>query len=301
MINEYAVEPNVMSTWTDFRFIFDRFGIEHGRLISKYPKKWKRFVYDESHGCGDIERKKIEERLAQIDIKLFDQSRPYDGTKPWLQNAENNHHSNPFRAIVATQNPRNQYHILQPDDLDDGCVLWHVAREKRIQRTAAALAACAAPIISQSQEILFVDPHFGPELPRYCATFNEFLRVIHSVCLFPIRIEYHLKEKSNYAFFSSECSRRLPPLLTRGVEVRFVRWREKTNGEKFHARYLLTEKAGIRFETGLDEGGIGETTDVTLLDVGLHQQCWNQYQDAFSTNLTGSFEYVDEVIVIGTA
>jgi len=301
MINEFAVEPKVMSTWTDFKSIYDRFGIEHGRLISKYPKKWKRFVFEESEGRGDIERKKIEEKLAQIDSKLFDQSRPYDGTQTWLQNAESIHHSYPFRAIVATQNPRHMYYVLLLDQLDEGCILWHVAREKRIPRTAAALAASTKAIISQSQEILFVDPHFAPEVERYRATLKEFLRIIHNVCASPIRIEYHLMQKSTYSFFSSECKRKLPSLLSRGTGVRFVRWKEKPNGDKLHARYLLTEKVGLRFETGLDEGELGQTTDVTLLDIGLHQQRWKQYQDACPTNQTGSFEYVDEVTIIGIA
>jgi hypothetical protein len=29
-------------------------------------------------------------------------------------------------------------------------------------------------------------------------------------------------------------------------------WKERENGERFHARYILTDIGGVRFDAGLD-------------------------------------------------
>jgi hypothetical protein len=57
------------------------------------------------------------------------------------------------------------------------------------------------------------------------------------------------------------------------VKVEFVIWSCRIGGQDFHARYLLTNHGGIRFEQGLDENRNATTdTDVSLLDDGLYQR-----------------------------
>ena len=91
MIYEFALDPGVLSTWGSFRYFYDNFGAEHGRLISQFPKRWKRMVYDACSKCADIDKKRIEERLAYINNKLVKMSREYNNSMPWLENAEEQH------------------------------------------------------------------------------------------------------------------------------------------------------------------------------------------------------------------
>jgi hypothetical protein len=84
--------------------------------------------------------------------------------------------------------------------------------------------------------------------------------------------------------------------IPRGVVLKIVRWSEQAGGEKFHARYILTDIGGVRFDVGLDSGDPGQTTDVSLLDFTLYRQRWDDYQQA-----TAEFKYEDEVVVLGTA
>ena len=48
--------------------------------------------------------------------------------------------------------------------------------------------------------------------------------------------------------------------------VTFRRWREQTEGEQFHGRYVLTERSGVRIDVGLDKGKAGQTNPITLLE-----------------------------------
>jgi hypothetical protein len=60
-------------------------------------------------------------------------------------------------------------------------------------------------------------------------------------------------------------------IIPNGMAVTLYRWKRRNGGEEFHARYILTERGGMRFDEGLAEGRVGERTDVTLMDPALVQ------------------------------
>ena len=102
MINEYALEPSLLNNWKDFRYFVEKFGIENGRLISRYPSKWKKMVYESlPNDLSVIGRKRIEEALNQIDDKLLPRENTWDANRDWLINAEEEHGRLQFHAIVA--------------------------------------------------------------------------------------------------------------------------------------------------------------------------------------------------------
>src|SRR5262249_3238148 len=108
MLQEFAVDPEVMTTWQNVRYLSDRFGVEHGRLISCFPRKWQRLVYEacgRHPELGDVEKAKIEVEIRRLGSKLISTGRPYDGRMAWLENAETEHGRRPFRAIIAVANP----------------------------------------------------------------------------------------------------------------------------------------------------------------------------------------------------
>lgn len=107
MLHEFAVDPEALSDWQSYRYLVEKFGVEHGRLISRFPKDWKRRVYDACSGCGDVEKKRIEVGLKSIDPRLIVTGRPYGQAPAWLVNAEAEHASQPFRAVISRGNPRS--------------------------------------------------------------------------------------------------------------------------------------------------------------------------------------------------
>lgn len=296
MIYEYALEPALLSNWKDFRYFPEKFGVAQGRLISRYPKRWKKIVYEALAGCGEIERKRIEDRLQTIDDRMLKRRHEWDSQQDWLPNAEAEHARRPFHAILARTNVNRQEFVLEGDSLDETHLLWCVSRSCIVARSARGMAACVAPLLRVCQEVLFIDPHFGPENLRHRRPLEAFLTALLERRQDeepPQRVEMHLGEKSAAHFFSSECERWLPAIIPTGMRVRLVRWKQRDNGEKLHNRFILTDRGGVRFGVGLDDGGDGETDEVELLERDTYKVRWAQYTS------TPAFDLVDEIIIVG--
>jgi hypothetical protein len=292
MLHEYALDPNVISTWQSFRYFIENFGVSQGRMLSKYPKKWKKMVYEACSGCPDgTERKRIEEKLMEIDDKLIRCPYPFDTSLPWLTNAEASRGA--FRAIISMINPNNHDNVLIADEIQGSEPLWKVPREKPVPRSAQAMADCAERLLWYAKEILFVDPHFDPAKSRYRNTLKAFIEKISDPAKIR-RIEYHLSKRYASDYFRDELVKRVPCILKEGITITFIRWEEADHGESIHPRYILTDFGGMRFEHGLDEEPGGPTVDVGLLDADLYKTRWNDYQKE-----TKSFVYVDEFAITG--
>src|SRR5437016_7948565 len=104
MIKEFALEPDALATWENFRYFIEKFGVPHGRLIAEFPGKWRRMVINAAQRVAKpVEFQRIVERLKQVgDHVLLSRGRPGgDGTRPWLQRALVEHAREPFAGIIA--------------------------------------------------------------------------------------------------------------------------------------------------------------------------------------------------------
>ena len=155
------------------------------------------------------------------------------------------------------------------------------------------MAKCVLPMLQLCSEVLFVDPHFNPSELRYRNTLQQFVKSTNKNPKIS-RIEYHLGDKLEESYFKGECKDKLSRLLPRGLEITFIRWRQLEEGEKLHPRYILTDTGGIRIEVGLDEGEVGETTDISLLSESLYSQRCENFQRS-----TSAYELVDELKIVG--
>lgn len=298
MIHVYALEPGLLNTWERFRYLTEHFGVSNGRLISRYPRRWTAMVYDALGLCTEIERKKIEVGLQEIDRKMLRRQHEWAQNIDWLANAESEHARRPFHAIVAQANPRGGAHVLTADDLSENTPLWRVERERVIVREAEALASAVASLVSIAKTIIFIDPNFSPYRPKARNTLKAFLNAAvtgRADGTAIERVEFHVAHKAEMADFMAECQRQLPQRIPLGLPVRIVRWKVKEGGEGFHNRYILTDRGGIRLAWGLDEGAPAQTDDLSLLDEALFQTRWAQYCGA-----TPAFDLNDEIIVVGT-
>ena len=287
MIYEYALEPELVATWTnrsDCRYFKESFGLGQGRVVSRYPKRWKRLVWNAFNSTDDFAQKRLEELLARLSEQMVQRSDAWwDGeSTSWCDNAEREHERLPFRAILARTNPKNHVHVLTENDLDeDSATRWAVERGYSVARSATEMADTVAPLLRCSSDVIFVDPHFGPERPRYRRTFKAFLEQM--VCQrpgeMPKRIEVHtgVEDTGTEEFFRGECENRLRQCIPEEMRVIVRRLRQKQDGEKLHNRYILTDLGGVTFGTGLDEGDEGETDDITLMNRGQYELRWSQY------------------------
>jgi len=287
MIHEFAVNPDALASWQDFRFLVSQFGIPQGRLISRFPRKWKRIVYEATGACSTIDKKRIEEKLKGIDDKLLVAERGYDPNRDWSSNAEKSHTKKPFRAIITTAEKCEGAEHLDVEAISDEDEAWKVATSAAVPRTAADLASSARSLLCCSAEVVFVDQYFSGAA-KYGKPLAQLIRCACDGRKLK-RLEYHLSVRGTEEHFSSKMEQQCHHLnLPPECRIIFVRWKPMDGGENLHPRYILTERGGLHYDYGLDEGGEGETTNVQLLSEELHRQRWQQFLPD-----SGVFELVD--------
>jgi hypothetical protein len=276
MLYEYAVEPRAIgANWQKFRYVIEKFGFDRGRLISQFPKSWFREVYGAAEGLLPVEKKRIEEALNLAKRnKVVRSSRAYDpAAGTWLQNALAQHALSPFHAIMAADNSAAQAFVLPIDDLDELHPLMAVPHDCEVTRTASAIAEAMTLMLRFGNRILFVDPYYDPFSPRYQRTLRECLRVVQSLNPGASCEIHHLDRPGQPGAdaIEREAINLFGSIIPAGMKISLFRWREKTGGADFHARYLLTDRGGIRVDAGFSAEGGHQKTDMALMDFALSQ------------------------------
>jgi len=148
-----------------------------------------------------------------------------------------------------------------------------------VPRTAGALAQCAVMLLRDCEEIRLVDPNFDPAEPRFVETFRAVLALRDPTARPPKVLEIHTERKPAFSRGNREHHLRRTFALDVpiGSKLRVCFWEQKPGGERLHARFLLTEQGGLQYDYGLDEGGSGERTIVTLLQHSLWDHICRDY------------------------
>lgn len=296
MLNEFAVDPRVFATLTEFKLWSERFGVPRARMIARYPKSWKKLVHQGITEKDPVKRQSLVEKLRRLDAKLLSLSRsPYDASFEWVKNAVDQHDIFPFKAIIVSENEAGIPDVLLADDVDEETPEFKVEAGLAVPRIAYEMAKAVSTLLRASKTLKFVDPFFSPNIPKYKNTLRRFLaEAAEGVQL--VSVEYHLTNhrNSSHAFFEQECQSHLPKLIPVGVSVTFHRWEEMHDSESLHPRYILTELAGVRFEHGLDEETDEQTVDVELVSESIYRRRWSEYDPSRTT-----FKLLDTVVVQG--
>ncbi len=303
MIHAFALEPELVATWgnkSDYRYFIDKFGLGTPRLALEYPRthKWKSRVLRAAESVGDMELQRVTALVGLLTERMvkFAPEQPLDGNFTWLENAEREK----IARIIARDNPRNNSSVLIASSLGEmDNPQWDLKQGIPVKRTAREMASSIYSLLSASSEIVFVDPHFGIENPRYSRPFEAFLKAIPHGRRTPVQRIIVMTSATNvrFSFFKSECEEKIPRITPRGFQVTCMRLSDAQRPEKLHNRYILTDIGGVQFATGLDEGKEGETDDVTILSRAQYELRWAQYA---GDNL--AFDVVDPpVVVIGRA
>ncbi len=279
MIREFAVEPEVMATWQHFRELFHQFGVSQGRLISEFPSKWRKTLYElvadrEKKGLIDpAKAKSICDRIAAARDRFCSAGgRAFDPSPDmtWLKNAWAHQTRQPFAGIIVRPEscPAPANGVLVAGDFDPDSAPWKAERQAKVPRTTVALTECARLLLLNSKELVLVEPNFNATEPRFMNSVIEFVAGAGRGKPWQ-RCELHTRAAENSSDQTTRtynCRRSLEQSLPSNVSVTVHFWHRLPGGEKLHARYLLTELGGLQFDYGLDIGEPGETTVVTLLD-----------------------------------
>lgn len=300
MLKEFALEPRILSSWGQFRLVLAHFGISKGRLISRFPSKWKKQVLEalnDAADLGDVDRKRIVESLLSIDDLMVSRQPEWNAGMDWLENAEAEDGRNPFDAIISIDNPRSYFRVVRFDEMDESNPLFAQSPEQNVARTPEDFAREVAPLIRASAELVFQDPYFNPTVAKTSRIIGRLLKsCLNHPRQQPLRrIEFHTIYCENVLGFYEAAQRELPKYIPVGLTLRIVRWKQRTDGDGLHNRYVLTDRGGIKFPWGLLGDDARQSDDINIMSPSTHQKRWNQI-----TSDTPGFEFVDDLTLCGT-
>ena len=323
MIYEFALEPALVARWCErekYLFFKEKFGLRSRRIISTYPKKWKKFVWEAFKSGPSANDQNAQMRMTEVVQYLWQKPIKRPSTFPeimiWLARAEAEHAERPFHAILATDNPRHKSFVIPVNDLIEyEHALWEIPDSDSTPRNPAKISETLSPLIRLCRHVLLVDPYFDPNKDRFRQTLKAILNKCNeNVCgIEHLNIELHtsidrffrnedrgenrdsVSESNVYANFVLDCKNKIPGLVPEGIQLKIVVWKQKDNGEKLHNRYLLTDMFGVMFGTGLDaasDSNSVESDDIVLLEEGQYLNRYKQYSLSSSAfDLVGeSFE-----------
>ncbi|MGC6424425.1 MAG: hypothetical protein ACON4O_05490 [Lentimonas sp.] len=267
MHQEYAINPDgICESWDRFLRFWGNCGFSKGRLISKFPSKWKREVFrsDSFRKLTPIKQQRVEVLLAKDSDRLVASHRAYDqDAKSWLEAAIISDKAKPFYAIIDEENPDGYPKVLSFDDADEES-LWAVDTCKQINRTEDAMGESVRHLLSNCREVRFIDPYFSFK-PELTAPFKRFLEHLVPFASRLDCLEVHFKH-SNYVRdlqwedfvtrFKREVVSKQRFYLPEGGEelidkLVFHAW-DDSDAETLHARCIVTDLGGLNFERGLD-------------------------------------------------
>ena len=281
MIHEFAVEPEVMATWNHFRVLWEDFGVSQGRFLVEYPGNWRKRVYALAEKlsapiranaiCSKLGDREQRHRLAGARGRSFDESRG-----GWIENATANHGTDgAFRAIVARSHVAGRPDVIAADDLERDAPPWKVERQdKACPRHATEMCRRVGALLRHSQELVLVDRNFDACEPRFTRPFEAFAGLRPDWR----RLELHTARPEPFLRGVQEANyrRNLELSVPAGVTLTVCFWPGLPDGERMHPRFVLTERGGVHFDYGLDEGP-GRTL-VSLLEHEVFLQLRREYR-----------------------
>lgn len=281
MIKEFALEPDVLaSSFRDFTYFTEKFGVAQGRVISRFPKDWKRLVYSaaQTRLAGTTELARIEVRLRELaDDVLVSFGRPGgDASKQWLERAILEHTRQSFSAIIATSNAQRHGDVLTSNDLDETAPRFAAKSQAHINRTAAEIVGWVKPLIVNARKVKLIDPHFDPTASRFRRPLELLIGTMMPIAQAGTTIEIHRSDR-----LSSEDIKRRFNEAFRRMHIGSIRILVFSHSDAaMHNRFILTDTGGASYQTGLDDNEDGGSTpqDVaTWLAGDVYRNEWDAY------------------------
>ncbi|MBF7728594.1 hypothetical protein [Pseudomonas sp. N040] len=281
----FAIEPQAINNWHDLRYALEKFGYSKGLLIARFPKTWMRLVMEgcQRNGLGDMELKRIEEKLRQAkDDRLVRMGLPYSGDD-WLSNAKTDAVRTSLSGILVRDNHHTeQFHCLAETDE----TLFEDRRDVQIKRNAKALAEAARYVLHSADRIMLVDPYFQAR-PKCCKVLEAMVNLCreegHRLVEVIVFTAQSTDERS-VDRIAADFERMLEGVIKQGVCLRIHLLPDAALDLDFHARYVVSPRAGLRFDRGFveptDHDEREHLTDVTCLDKSRVNDLNDQFQES---------------------
>lgn len=297
IVREFSLDPAVFSDPEALREILTHCGIQKGRLLSGVPEKMQDELWRQIDGLGDVARQVAWEVLAML------QYRTHDCAGPWSRavrdsDAQLAYHG--FLSSSAFADRELERRRVDPAKPFSSPVFDTDSDE--VDRDPESLAEAIRPLLQTGREIRIVDPYFRPSNRRFVSVLEEFARMARRTpfdrsprARFEIHTALGIDDGDRSAFSSAASTERqaLDRSLARCPDLGrplVCVWKK----ESFHDRYVLTEKAGVRFSVGVDAGTSQRGQARTAINL-LKQKQLSEYWRRFDSRRRDGGDFVGEI------
>jgi hypothetical protein len=278
MFKEIAIDPHaVVRSYRDFVYVIEKFGLHQGRLIAQFPSKWKKMAYEAARQRhrGKVELNRIELRLKKLDEDvLWSSGRPGgDPSAPWLQRVSDEHEQRPFDAIVV-EGGEQEMPFVPLDLLYEQHPCLAPNHQWVVNRKAEVLADACRFHLATAKHVKLIDPHFDLATRRFRRPFEALLSATGANRP-QVDIYRSLDPKFDAGDWVERMAKFASAAAMRGFNVRLFLF-----PGLMHNRYVLTDRGGVMFGTGLDDDNDGNgnpTDDLILLDRPVWEEKWAGY------------------------
>ena len=283
MLYEYAVDPNLLSEFSNCHLIFANFELERGKLIAAVPRDWK---HEASEAIKRMERGPIERKKLQVKLEAFRgvcPNRPWiphewdKQNETWLEHVKSSQGYQPFAAILTSETSDAKVKTYKLDDLlIEPPDVWNAVTSCDVPRKAKEIIDELMPLLRISKDITLIDPYLDPGKPYYRRVLRELMKRLWE-CNFKNgvrKLTLHLSNHLDNGYLKSELQKLIEDFPG---EYKFVcRISSKDN---MHDRFALTDIGGISLTIGFDEAREGRPQSVfmQLLDYSKCKKLRSEY------------------------
>ncbi|MEI7994970.1 MAG: hypothetical protein WCH01_08725 [Methylococcaceae bacterium] len=292
MNEEFLVEPAGFNNALELKYILEKFGFFQGRFIGKFPKDWKKHIYQNMDKLPDIEQARIRNLLDRNQDCLVPSGQPFDSAFPWLKNAHQQIEQQNFEGIVAAS--ANEWNYPTYSEVDHDYLMG--GHDIRILASSNNYTKITQRLLQLSPEIVLVDPFLKLYRDGCEQVLNDFLVCAQkgkcrSFVIWARYDEASLKTKAAYTQMLGESYK---PKLKNDVKITVKLVNDAASSQKMHARLMLSKLGGFRFDHGFSEFDADRYVDVAIIDRKTHDGYCHWYLDPGSPN---DFEIVEEHVV----
>jgi len=293
MIKVYAFEPSAILDPILMQAL-ESFGFDHGRIIGRVPKDWRKQV-------GDVFREAISdgsdpkaleialERLAKKNaIQKVELSSLENET--WLDKACAVSVDHVHGIICSDSNSNSDPRIISRLDINDDNLVWKQESGLREIRQPKEMAEKTRVLLRFATEVKFIDPHYAGE-KEHTNFFVECIKTLDSLrkekrpkleIHFSYRVsaadELHVRKQVSRPVFETILKKTKCELSETTIPIKLFQWSSTEDGDRFHERYVVSDLGGIEFGGGLSTGRASEKTSVNRLSSSVREELFANYK-----------------------
>ena len=292
----FGLAPNAYTTARELRLLIANFGPQNSRFILTAPRyqDWHQRLLKEFEQCGDIERERIKTVLSRAKSAhaLIDKiNLPWSVTATWTENAvkvwktggdykkiyvSDEEHDSITRTgaadLLAILVPASEPEQFSPSD-------------EQIDSSPESYWRASKILCTISSDIHFIDPYLNPLKRDFKGAFTFYLQQLSNNPKVN-SINFWVREKSISDYRGDQSGPSIRELMVQSVvnkakdlKVNFNLLADEAAIDKLHARYILTEFGGVKFDQGFQKLPEGRFNIVSPIGLDLHQVLYQKFSN----------------------